>query len=135
MKSLSLLGLLLAAPSPGRGSPGIPGRRPSRRPWPRSSGSTAATVEAWLGRARYRQEIIDLITRPAEAKPWRAYRPIFLTPQRIRDGSGVPRTATGPCSSGWRATTGCPRSCSSRSSASRPPMARTSAVTGCSTRW
>jgi membrane-bound lytic murein transglycosylase B len=30
--------------------------------------------------------IIEAITRPAEAKPWYQYRPIFLTRQRIRGG-------------------------------------------------
>lgn len=31
-------------------------------------------------------KIIDAITRPAEAKPWYQYRPIFLTNDRIRKG-------------------------------------------------
>lgn len=31
-------------------------------------------------------KIIDAITRPAEAKPWHQYRPIFLTDDRIRKG-------------------------------------------------
>lgn len=31
-------------------------------------------------------KIIDAITRPAEAKPWYQYRPIFLTDDRIRKG-------------------------------------------------
>lgn len=31
-------------------------------------------------------KIIDAITRPAEAKPWFEYRPIFLTDERIRHG-------------------------------------------------
>ena len=46
----------------------------------------AAAIEATLGQAQYQQSIIDAITRPAEAKPWKAYRPIFMTPQRIADG-------------------------------------------------
>jgi membrane-bound lytic murein transglycosylase B len=33
-----------------------------------------------------REDIIDAITRPAESKPWYKYRPIFLTPERIRLG-------------------------------------------------
>lgn len=45
-----------------------------------------ATIEAMLARATYQQSIIDAITRPAEAKPWHAYRPIFLTAKRIADG-------------------------------------------------
>lgn len=44
------------------------------------------TVEALLGEARFQQSIIDAISRPAEAKPWKAYRPIFLTDKRIADG-------------------------------------------------
>jgi membrane-bound lytic murein transglycosylase B len=32
------------------------------------------------------QKIIDAITRPAEAKPWHEYRPIFLTDKRINGG-------------------------------------------------
>jgi membrane-bound lytic murein transglycosylase B len=33
-----------------------------------------------------RADIIAAITRPAESKPWHKYRPIFLTPERIRQG-------------------------------------------------
>lgn len=33
-----------------------------------------------------RDDIIAAITRPAESKPWYKYRPIFLTPERIRQG-------------------------------------------------
>lgn len=46
----------------------------------------AAQVQALLAEAQYQQSIIDAITRPAEAKPWSAYRPIFLTAKRIADG-------------------------------------------------
>lgn len=46
----------------------------------------AAAIDALLGQAQYQQSIIDAITRPAEAKPWKAYRPIFMTPQRISEG-------------------------------------------------
>lgn len=31
-------------------------------------------------------KVLDAIARPAEAKPWYQYRPIFLTPQRIAEG-------------------------------------------------
>jgi len=40
-------------------------------------------VTGLLSDARYQQSIIDAITRPAEAKPWYEYRPIFLTRERI----------------------------------------------------
>jgi membrane-bound lytic murein transglycosylase B len=46
----------------------------------------AAAIDATLAQAQYQQSIIDAMTRPAEAKPWKAYRPIFMTPQRIADG-------------------------------------------------
>lgn len=36
--------------------------------------------------ADFQQRIIDLMTRPAEARPWKDYRPIFVTEQRINDG-------------------------------------------------
>lgn len=39
-----------------------------------------------LGQAHYSQEIIDAINRPYEAKPWRDYRKLFLTPERIEGG-------------------------------------------------
>jgi membrane-bound lytic murein transglycosylase B len=47
---------------------------------------TRERIGAWLERAEFRQGIIDAMTRPAEAKPWRDYRPIFLTEKRIADG-------------------------------------------------
>ena len=45
-----------------------------------------ATARALLGEAVFRQDIIDAITRPYEAKPWYQYRPLFLTPARISGG-------------------------------------------------
>ena len=41
---------------------------------------------ALLDSAVYQQNIIDAISKPAEAKPWKDYRPIFLTPARIAGG-------------------------------------------------
>ncbi len=40
-----------------------------------------------LAGAKYRQDIIDAITRPAEAKPWHQYRPIFVTEERAQAGA------------------------------------------------
>jgi membrane-bound lytic murein transglycosylase B len=40
-----------------------------------------------LAEASYQQSIIDAITRPAEARPWYQYRPIFLTETRIAGGA------------------------------------------------
>ena len=36
--------------------------------------------------ARRQQSILDAFSRPAEAKPWHAYRKIFVTPDRIGHG-------------------------------------------------
>lgn len=43
-------------------------------------------VREMLAEARFEQSIIDAITRPAEGKPWHAYRPIFLDAPRIDGG-------------------------------------------------
>jgi membrane-bound lytic murein transglycosylase B len=49
-------------------------------------GLDEASVLATLSKAHYQQSIIDAITRPAEAKAWKEYRPIFVTEKRIEDG-------------------------------------------------
>jgi len=36
--------------------------------------------------AQFRQSIVDAISRPAEARPWHDYQPIFLTEKRISEG-------------------------------------------------
>ena len=47
-----------------------------------------AELQAAAAQARLRQEVLDAISRPWEAKPWHSYRPLFVTPERIRDGVG-----------------------------------------------
>ena len=49
-------------------------------------GIPAAQIEAVLAQAQIREPIIKAMSRPAEAKPWRDYRPIFIQPKRIDDG-------------------------------------------------
>jgi membrane-bound lytic murein transglycosylase B len=39
-----------------------------------------------LQQARFKQSIVDAMTRPAEGKPWHQYRPIFITDKRINGG-------------------------------------------------
>lgn len=51
-----------------------------------ASGVAAAQIAPLLEEAKYQQSIIDAMTRPAEAKPWRVYRPIFVTEKRIDAG-------------------------------------------------
>jgi membrane-bound lytic murein transglycosylase B len=53
----------------------------------REHGLDAAAVLETLHRATYRQSVIDTMTRPAEAKPWKDYRSIFVTQRRIDDGA------------------------------------------------
>jgi membrane-bound lytic murein transglycosylase B len=47
---------------------------------------SAQAIGSTLARARYQQGIIDAITKPAEAKPWKDYRPLFLGQKRIDEG-------------------------------------------------
>jgi membrane-bound lytic murein transglycosylase B len=49
-------------------------------------GLPADEVSSLLAAASYRQAIVDAMDRPYEAKPWRDYREIFLTPERIEGG-------------------------------------------------
>ena len=43
-------------------------------------------LTTFLGQAEKRESIIKAMTRPAEAKPWHQYRPIFITDKRIEEG-------------------------------------------------
>jgi membrane-bound lytic murein transglycosylase B len=63
-----------------------PGQAELVREVARDTGKDPAALDALLDRAQKQQSILDAIGRPAEAKPWSAYRPIFLTEQRIDDG-------------------------------------------------
>jgi membrane-bound lytic murein transglycosylase B len=54
-----------------------------------AAGGDAARETAYralLDGAQYQQSIIDAISKPAEGKPWRDYRPIFMTKARIDGG-------------------------------------------------
>jgi membrane-bound lytic murein transglycosylase B len=50
------------------------------------TGKDPQALNALLDGAKMQQSILDAMSRPAEAKPWSEYRPIFLTDQRIDDG-------------------------------------------------
>ena len=53
----------------------------------RDGGPTEASVLATLAEAKVQPSILAAIARPAEAvKPWKDYRPIFLTDKRVDDG-------------------------------------------------
>lgn len=45
-----------------------------------------AALQAATAQARLRQEILDTISKPWEARPWHSYRPLFVTRARIQDG-------------------------------------------------
>ncbi|MEH6419940.1 lytic murein transglycosylase B [Pseudomonas sp. CGJS7] len=49
-------------------------------------GVDAAYIESVLAKAQIRDGIVAAMSRPAEAKPWRDYRPIFITQARIDGG-------------------------------------------------
>ncbi|HEY4294458.1 MAG TPA: lytic murein transglycosylase B [Luteibacter sp.] len=53
----------------------------------KDTGKSRASLNVLLDGARKQQAILDAISRPAEGKPWRDYRPIFLTEQRISAGA------------------------------------------------
>ncbi len=50
------------------------------------TGLAPSVIEATLAKAQKRDSIINAMARPAEAKPWRDYRPIFMTDARINGG-------------------------------------------------
>ena len=51
-----------------------------------ATGKDPSALNALLDRAVRQQSILEAISRPAESKSWKDYRPIFLTGKRIDDG-------------------------------------------------
>ncbi len=49
-------------------------------------GFESSQITRLLSQAKFRDDIIRAISRPAESKAWHEYRPIFLTEDRIRGG-------------------------------------------------
>lgn len=47
---------------------------------------STAYLESTLATVQRSEEVLGKVRAPAEAKPWRSYRPIFLTEDRIRGG-------------------------------------------------
>ena len=84
----ALLPLILALPAcastPARES--HPGAEDFIESLVREHGLEKGQVRDALADAKFQQSIIDAMTRPAEAKPWSAYRPIFMTDARIEGG-------------------------------------------------
>jgi membrane-bound lytic murein transglycosylase B len=63
-----------------------PGQAELVREVARDTGKSPQALNALLDGAKMQQSILDAISRPAEGKPWKDYRPIFLTDKRINDG-------------------------------------------------
>ena len=55
-------------------------------------GIDPAMIDATLAKATIRDGIVATMSRPAEAKPWRDYRPIFITQGRIDGGKAFMAT-------------------------------------------
>jgi membrane-bound lytic murein transglycosylase B len=51
-----------------------------------ATGKDPVALNTLLDQAVRQQSILDAISRPAESKSWKDYRPIFLTDTRINDG-------------------------------------------------
>ena len=69
-----------------------PGQAELVREVARDTGKSPQALNALLDGAKMQQSILDAISRPAEAKPWKDYRPIFLNDKRINDGIAFYRT-------------------------------------------
>ena len=80
-----LAALLAAAPAATRAAT-HPGQAALVDEVARDTGKSPAALNALLDGAQKQQSILDAISRPAEGKPWKDYRPIFLTDRRIDDG-------------------------------------------------
>jgi membrane-bound lytic murein transglycosylase B len=63
-----------------------PGQAELVREVARETGKSPQALNVLLDGAKMQQSILDAISRPAEAKPWKDYRPIFLTDQRVDNG-------------------------------------------------
>jgi membrane-bound lytic murein transglycosylase B len=51
-----------------------------------AQGFPARELDALFEKINRDQRVLDAITRPAEAKPWHEYRPIFVAPDRVAGG-------------------------------------------------
>jgi len=85
---LSLLVALLIAPTIGRAAPLAEraGVTAFIDEMVRDHQFNRAELERLFATSEFRDSIIEAISRPAEAKPWHQYRPIFVTASRIGDG-------------------------------------------------
>ncbi len=85
-RRLAMLGMLATAIPALAWAQKHPGQAQLVREVAADTGKDPRALNALLDGAKRQQSIIDAISRPAEAKPWKDYRPIFVTQQRIVDG-------------------------------------------------
>ena len=86
VRCFAFLGLLaIGATIPARAAT-HPGQAELVQEVARDTGKDPQALNALLDGAQRQQSILDAISRPAESKPWKDYRPIFVTDKRIADG-------------------------------------------------
>ena len=83
---IAALGLAAAAALTPAGAETHPGQAQLVQEVAKETGKSPDALNALLDGAKKQQSILDAISRPAEAKPWKDYRPIFVTDKRIDDG-------------------------------------------------
>ena len=86
LRQLLALALLWAAATGVSLAAVHPGQAELVREVAHDTGKSPQALNALLDRAKMQQSILDAISRPAEGKPWKDYRPIFMTPARIDGG-------------------------------------------------
>lgn len=86
IRSLCMLVPLLIVASLPAWADTHPGQAELVREVAQDTGKDPAALNALLDGAKMQQSILDAMSRPAEAKPWSEYRPIFLTDARIDAG-------------------------------------------------
>ncbi len=91
----ALMSLMLAVAAPVAATT-HPGQAALVREVASDTGKSPAALNTLLDGANKQQSILDAISRPAEAKPWSAYRPIFMTDRRIDDGVAFYRDHRAP---------------------------------------
>ncbi|MDE2307070.1 MAG: lytic murein transglycosylase B [Xanthomonadaceae bacterium] len=86
VRYVAILGMLLIAAWAPVLAATHPGQAELVREVARATGKDPAALNALLDSAKVQQGILDAIDRPAESKPWKDYRPIFLTGERVDEG-------------------------------------------------
>ncbi|WP_266170572.1 lytic murein transglycosylase B [Dyella subtropica] len=82
----AVFGLWLAAALAPAWAETHPGQDQLVREVAKETGKDPQALNALLDGAKKQQSILDAISRPAEGKAWKDYRPIFMTDKRIDDG-------------------------------------------------